>query len=105
MRVDDINFETDVERSTLPVLVTFGAAWCKPCKALNKTLDGMVHEYRDRVRFVHVDIQHATVAGQKYDVRTVPTLIVFKDGVPAGSLVGNQPRGKIEDLLSVVLAR
>ncbi len=100
LNVDDGNFKAEVEQSSTPVLVDFGATWCGPCKALGVTLDGMIGGYDGRVKFCYVDIQKAPMTAQKFGVRSVPTLILFNGGAPKGSLLGAQPKGKIEELLS-----
>ena len=101
--VNDSNFRREVEQSDLPVLVDFGATWCGPCKQLGVTLDGMVDGYQGRVKFCYVDIQEAPMASQKFGVRSVPTVILFRDGTPTGSLLGAVSKPKLEQLLGMVV--
>ncbi|MBN2343801.1 MAG: thioredoxin fold domain-containing protein [Deltaproteobacteria bacterium] len=103
LNVTDSNFIAEVEQSSLPVLVDFGATWCAPCKALGVTLDAMVDDYAGRAKFCYVDIQQAPGAAAKFGIRSVPTVIVFKNGAPAGSLMGAVDRNKLADLLKAVL--
>lgn len=98
--VDDKSFSTEVEKSPVPVLVDFGATWCGPCKTLGTTLDGMIDSYAGKVKFCYVDIQQAPMTAQRFGVRSVPTLIAFRNGAPAGSLLGAQPKNRIDELLS-----
>lgn len=103
VNVTDANFATEVEKSSLPVLVDFGATWCAPCKALGVTLDGMVDDYAGRAKFCYVDIQQAPATSAKFGIRSVPTIIVFKNGGPAGSLMGAVDRNKLAELLKAVV--
>lgn len=103
INVVDGNFQSEVLQSSLPVLVDFGATWCAPCKALGVTLDSMVDDYAGRVKFCYVDIQQAPSTSSNFGIRSVPTVIVFKNGAPAGSLMGAVERPKLEELLNSVL--
>ena len=84
INLTDGNFAAEVEQSSTPVLVDFGATWCAPCKALGVTLDGMVDQYAGRVKFCYVDIQQAPAAAGKFAIRSVPTVVMFNRGVPRG---------------------
>jgi thioredoxin 1 len=103
VQITDVNFNTEVEKSNGPVLVDFGATWCGPCKILSATLGSMMGGYQDRVKFCYVDIQQAPATSQKFGIQSVPTLVLFNNGAPAGSLLGAQPQNKIEALLRTVL--
>jgi thioredoxin 1 len=102
--VTDADFATQVEQAAEnAVLVDFGATWCGPCKALGATLDGMIDDYKDTVKFCYVDIQNAPFTAQRFSIHSVPTLVIFKGGAPAGSLLGAQPRSRIDALIRSAL--
>lgn len=102
INVTDSNFSLEVEQSSLPVLVDFGATWCAPCKALGVTLDAMVDDYAGRAKFCYVDIQQAPMASSRFGIRSVPTLVIFKNGAPAGSLMGAVDRKRVAELIGSV---
>ena len=95
---DDLKFDTDVNSAPL-VLVEFGGTWCPPCKALKPTLEAMSAE-RPAVPVLYVDVDESQAVTQRFGVRSIPTLIAFRNGKATGQIIGAVPRPKIEALLS-----
>jgi len=86
--VTDESFESDVLQSELPTLVDFWATWCGPCKQIAPLLDSAAAEYKGKVNFVKVDVSDNKSTAAKYNVRGIPTLVLFKDGNPVATHVG-----------------
>jgi thioredoxin 1 len=92
----DANFETEVLKSDVPTLVDFWAVWCGPCKQIAPTVDALADEYKGRVKVAKMDVDHHQIVPQNYQIRSIPTLLVFKGGKVVGQLVGAATRAKIE---------
>lgn len=101
--VSDDNFESDVLKSSTPVLVDFWAAWCGPCRALSPKLEEMSGSYNGKVKFVKMDVDANPNVPAQFGIRGIPTMILFKDGKMVDQLVGNQPKDVIEQLLTKAL--
>lgn len=86
--VDDASFEAEVLKADKPVLVDFGATWCSPCKALAPVVEKVADETVGKYKIVTVDIDDAPGVAQKYGIRGVPTLAVFRSGEKTASHVG-----------------
>ena len=82
------NFSEEVLKSTTPVLVDFWAEWCGPCKMIAPVLDELATEYAGRVKVAKVDVDQQQPIAVKYNIQSMPTLLFFKNGQPAGQLVG-----------------
>ncbi|HBH25785.1 MAG TPA: thioredoxin [Rhodospirillaceae bacterium] len=93
--VTDVDFDTEVLQSDLPVLVDFWASWCMPCKALAPVLEDLAADLKDRIKVVKVNIEDAPEAPAKYGVRGIPTLILFKGGKPVDTKVGGAPKSRL----------
>jgi thioredoxin 1 len=103
LEVTDSNFQTEVLGSKTPVLVDFWAAWCAPCRAIAPHVEALATEYAGKLKVGKCDIDSNQGIPQQYDIRSIPTLLVFKEGKVIGQLVGAVPRTKIEDLVKKAL--
>lgn len=100
--VTDTNFQSDVLDSGEPVLVDFWAPWCGPCRVVHPILEEMAGE-RDDVKIVSLNIDDNQQTAAQYDVLSIPTLILFKDGAEAKRIIGARPKRSLEAELEPAL--
>jgi len=93
--VTDASFESDVLKSDKPVLVDFWAEWCGPCKMIAPILEDIAKDYSGKLSIVKMDVDANQAVPVKYGIRAMPTLVLFKNGVPAAQLIGAMPKGKL----------
>ncbi|MBN8890134.1 MAG: thioredoxin [Rhodospirillales bacterium 70-18] len=94
--VTDASFDTDVLKAEGPVLVDFWAEWCGPCKAIGPALEEIGAELKGRVTIAKVNIDDNPMTPNTYNVRGIPTLILFKDGKPVDTMVGARPKSALK---------
>lgn len=98
-KADEKNFEESVLKKGHPVLVDFWAEWCGPCRALSPVLDDVASELGDKASIVKVNVDENRELAQQYGVRSIPTLIFFKEGEVAKTLIGGQSKEEIKKTL------
>ena len=103
VQITDANFQSEVLKSEVPVLIDFWATWCGPCRAIAPVVEQLANEYAGRVKVAKCDVDSNPKTPTDYMVRSIPTLLVFKGGQVVGQLVGSAPKDKIEDLVKKAL--
>jgi thioredoxin 1 len=103
LTITDANFDGEVLKSSTPVLIDFWATWCAPCRAIAPVVEQLAADYEGKLKVGKVNIDENPKAPTTYDVRSIPTLLVFKDGKVVGQIVGAVARAKIEDLIKKAL--
>lgn len=101
--VSDENFDLEVLKSSKPVLVDFWAPWCGPCRMVAPIVEELSEEYDGKVEFVKVNTDKCPNTTVKYGIRSIPTLLIFKDGEPMGQIVGFRPKRDIKQRLDAVI--
>jgi thioredoxin 1 len=104
VEVTDATFESAVLNSDKPVVVDFWATWCGPCKMVAPVLDEIAGENKDKVTVAKLDIDANPATARDYQVMSIPTMIVFKDGQPVKQIVGAKPKAALLSDLADYLA-
>lgn len=103
IQLSDDSFESEVLKSSTPVLVDFWASWCAPCKAISPVVDGLADDYDGQVKVGKLNVDENPATPGQYGVRGIPTLILFKDGKVVDQVVGAVPKNQLESLIKKAL--
>jgi thioredoxin 1 len=95
VQLDDATFDEHVKASAVPVLVDFWAEWCGPCKVIAPILEEIAEEQGDKISIAKLNVDDSLDVSRRYEVMSIPTLLLFKDGEPKARLVGAKPKAQL----------
>lgn len=101
--VTDANFEEEVIKSDIPVLVDFWAEWCMPCKMIAPTLREIAEEMEGKLKIAKLNVDNAPQTAGQYGIRSIPTLLIFKSGSVAEQMIGAIPKSAIQEKINRVV--
>lgn len=97
IELTDSNFDAEILKSELPALVDFWAVWCGPCRQIAPTVEALASEYKGKLKVGKMNVDDHQQVPQKYGIRSIPTLLVFKGGQVVDQVIGAVPRAKLEE--------
>ena len=103
LEIDDITFDTEVLKSDKPVLIDFWAPWCGPCRAISPLVEELSSEFGNKIKFVKCNVDNNPITPGKYGIRSIPTLMFFKDGNVVDQVIGIVAKSKLEGIINKIL--
>ncbi len=100
IELTDANFESEVLKSDLPVLVDFWAVWCGPCRMVAPVVEEIAVEYQGKLKVGKLDVDNNRMTAVKFGIRSIPTLLLFKNGEVVDSIVGALPKAQLVNKIS-----
>ena len=103
LQVTDANFEEEIVQSDIPAMVDFWAEWCGPCKTVGPVVEELAKEYQDKIKIAKMNVDENRETPAKFGIRNIPTLILFKGGKVAQTIVGAYPKSHLDGELKKLL--
>jgi thioredoxin 1 len=103
LQVTDETFEAEIVNSNLPAMVDFWAEWCGPCRMVGPVVEDLAKAYAGKIKIAKMDVDKNRQTPAKFGIRNIPTLILFKGGKVANTIIGAQPKSYIEGELKKLL--
>ena len=103
VEVSDATFQNEVETSNTPVVVDFWAPWCGPCRVMDPILDELAEQHQGKVKFTKMNVDDNPDTAARFEILSIPTVMVFESGDVQKKLIGAVPRRRLEDELSTWL--
>ena len=97
---NDKDFEKDVNHSDLPVLIDFWAEWCGPCKMIGPILEELSEELEGKIKVVKIDVDNNNQTAMNYSIRSIPTLMIIKDGVVQAQHIGAASKAQVKEFIN-----
>ncbi len=101
--LNDTNFKEEVIASEIPVLIDFWAEWCAPCRLIAPIVEEIANEYQGKLKVGKLDVDNNPQTSMNYGIRSIPTLLIFKDGKPVETIIGAVPKKDILSKLTPLL--
>jgi thioredoxin 1 len=103
LQVTDSTFEEEIMNADIPAMVDFWAAWCGPCKMVGPVVEELAKAYKDKIKIASMDVDGNRETPARFGIRNIPTLILFKGGEVAQTIVGAHPKSHIDEELKKLL--
>lgn len=103
LEFSDANFDKEVVQADLPVLVDFWATWCMPCLKIAPIVDELAKQYSGKIKIGRFNVENSQKVPQQFGIRSIPTLLIFKNGKVVSQIIGLQPKGRLEEKIVEVI--